>query len=107
MLIRMLAVASLVVAAACAADDPSDGDPSQSNDVQNPNVADQPPEGSTVPAEGLVLNTRRTECASDGPCSPACATNDEVIDIHVPNGQCVTFDCTAEGAGIDVGGCHP
>jgi hypothetical protein len=106
MLIRMLAVASSLVAAACAADGSKAGDPSQANDVENPEVGDQPPPESPAP-EGLVLNNRRAECASDGPCSPACATNDEVIDIHVPNGQCITFDCTSDAGGTDVGGCHP
>ncbi|MBL9017280.1 MAG: hypothetical protein JNL83_24040 [Myxococcales bacterium] len=102
----MLAVASLVAAAACADDVTNAGDPSQVNDVENPQVADEAPDGSVAP-EGLVLNTRRAECASDGPCSPACATNAMVIDLHVPTGQCITFDCTAEAGGPDVGGCHP
>ncbi len=105
MLIRMLAVASLVVAAACADDASKDGDPSQTNDVENPVVPDQPPAGSAAP-EGLVLQTRRVQCMSDGPCSAAC-DNATVVDVHVPSGQCIVFDCTLAGGGPDVGGCHP
>ena len=106
MLIRTLAVASLLVAAACADDGSKTGDPSQENDVKNPETADKPPEGSPSP-EGILLLNRRVQCMNDGPCSPSCATNSEVIDVHVPNGQCITFDCTGQGGGPDVGGCHP
>jgi hypothetical protein len=104
MLIRMLAVASLVAAAACADDGSKDGDPSQVNDVENPEVPDQAPAGSPAP-DGIVLLDRRVECFNDGPCSPACA--DMVVDVHVPSGQCIVFDCTGQGGEPDVGGCHP
>lgn len=104
MLIRMIAVASLV-AAACADDGSKDGDPSQANDVENPQVQDQPPGDSPAP-EGLVLLNRRAQCMSDGPCSPSCDTA-TVVDVHVPSGQCVVFDCSMAGGGPDVGGCHP
>ena len=105
MLIRTLAVASLVVAVACAADGSKDGDPSQVNDVENPEVPDRPPADSPAP-EGLVMQTRRAQCMSDGPCSAAC-DNAMVVDVHVPSGQCIVFDCSLEGGGPDVGGCHP
>jgi len=106
MLIRMLAVASLVVAAAACADDSelSDRDPSQADDVVNPatqtNPTDQPSQ-----AEGLVMAPNRARCASDGPCSPACDQG-MLVDIHVPEGNCVVFDCSWNGT-PDVGGCHP
>ena len=105
MSIRTLAVASLLVAAACADEGSKTGDPSQVNDVENPEIPDQPPPGSPT-TEGLVMQTRRVQCMSDGPCSAAC-DDAMVVDIHVPSGQCIVFDCRLASGGPDVGGCHP
>ena len=104
MLIRMLAVASIAVVAACA-DGMNDPDPSETSDVDNPTVSTQPPEGSMDQAEGLVLAPNRARCLSDGPCSPQCDQG-MITDIHVPTGACVVFDCSWNGT-PDVGGCHP
>jgi hypothetical protein len=106
MIIRMLAVASLVVAAAACADDSdfSDRDPSQANDVENP-ATQQTDNQTQSQAEGLVLKPNRLQCQADGPCSPSCDQG-LVIDLHVPSGNCVTFDCSWNNS-PDVGGCHP
>jgi hypothetical protein len=106
MLIRMLAVASLVVAAAACADDSelSDRDPSQADDVINP-ATQTDSDSQPTQAEGLVLMPNSVKCQSDGPCSAACSQQ-LVVDLHVPSGNCITFDCSWNGT-PDVGGCHP
>ncbi|CAN5757714.1 hypothetical protein BH11MYX3_BH11MYX3_28590 [soil metagenome] len=105
---RILLSITLLGAAACAGDTGSDPSPTDDpGQVVNPNASDQPA-GLPQPAEpeGIVLGQMRTVCASDGPCSPACVGG-MVIDIHVPEGNCVTFDCSSVGGPTNVGGCHP
>ncbi len=93
---RILLSITLLAAAACAGDmgyeSSATDDPGQ---VVNPKASDQP-EGLTQPAEpeGIVLGPMRTVFASDGPCRRACVGG-MVIDIHVPKGNCVTFDCSS------------
>src|SRR3954463_4211341 len=106
MLTRIVLSLALVGAAACAdetsdrADLPDPGGP----DIQNPKTDDEP-----VPdaVQGLVVGPNRLQCASDGPCSPACDQS-MIIDIHVPEGNCVFFDCSpGPKNGTQVGGCPP
>jgi hypothetical protein len=103
---RILLSMFLVGTAACAADPASD--PSATDDpgaVGNPTTSSPNGDGSQD-VQSFVLMGAEAQCLSDGPCSPACSAG-MVINLHVPQGDCVFFDCAGDGSGLDVGGCHP
>jgi len=103
-MLKILLCASLFGAAACADDPTSDRSPPVGG-VTDPRVSN--PEGGNGDAPNVqALAAQEAQCLSDGPCSPACSAG-MVIDLHVPEGNCVTFDCSGEGGSSDLGGCHP
>ncbi|MBA3460403.1 MAG: hypothetical protein H0T46_10610 [Deltaproteobacteria bacterium] len=44
-------------------------------------------------------------CQANGPCSAAC-DDALILELFVPEGTCVVFDCTLDGGTTRVGGCN-
>lgn len=104
-MLKILLCVSLLGAGACADDPASDRTYVEPGSVSDPNTPATPGDDPDVPQVQAIMGNE-AQCLSDGPCSPACAGN-MPIDIHVPTGECVYFDCSGEGGPSDVGGCHP
>jgi hypothetical protein len=106
---RILLAVSLLGIAACAEIDANrdPDDPSNQPSSDTPDSLDNPkPADVRFDPVSTIMAGTDAQCMSDGPCSPAC-TGGMVINLHVPTGQCMTFDCSVSGGPSDVGGCHP
>ncbi len=103
MLIRILALAAVVGAGACASDDGPIIEPSPDPVGDTTETTPPPVVIVDIPAPVPV---DRTQCQANGPCDPACDTA-LVLELFVPKNTCVVFDCTLAGGTGLAGGCNP
>ncbi len=103
MLIRILAVAAVLGASACVADDGPVIEPSP--DGFDP--ATEAPEYQDFVGElSAVVPPDRLLCQANGPCSPECDSA-LILELFVPPNACVVFTCTIDGESVLRGGCNP
>jgi hypothetical protein len=103
MLIRMLAVAAVIGAGACASDDGPVIEPNPETFDGNTAAPEHADVVGELPAPAPV---DRAECQANGPCSAACDPA-LVLELFVPENTCIVFDCTLDGGPGLVGGCNP
>ena len=103
-IIRLFAAMTLATAACATSDDgerPDNIDPSLPESAGDTEAETS---GQAVTAIGADA-TDRASCQANGPCSAAC-DDALILELFVPEGTCVVFDCTLDGGTTRVGGCN-
>jgi hypothetical protein len=102
MYIRILLFAAMSLGtAACATSDEAGRDV----DPNVPESAEDTEAGTQIQFVTAGAPADRASCQANGPCSSAC-DDALIIELFVPEGTCVVYDCTLDGGTTRVGGCN-